>query len=211
MVIDQVNQACGYVQDDELRPFDSPTCLLASYDDLRARDRALPEKVYFASFEDGNWLSRESTWFLLTTHHRTVMGSGVLCFASQAAADAFREHPDEKITDWAGFRTAKGEPDKILEVLVDDIHMSPELVEVDKGDLVLWKMTGDQLEHDLEITIKGYPEAGVVTVPADGTEVSFRILATRPGSGFPVVRSGGEVFLGRLRVSGAHTLDEEAM
>ena len=37
MVIDDVNQAAGWIQDGEFVPFDSPGCLLARYEALRDR------------------------------------------------------------------------------------------------------------------------------------------------------------------------------
>ena len=40
--------------------------------------------------------------------------------------------------------------------------------------------------------------------------VSFRLLASRPGSGFPVVDTGTDEVLGVVVVRGAHTADEEA-
>ena len=54
--------------------------------------------------------------FLLTSHRPTVMGSGVLCFGDPAAAEAAREHDDEIVTDWLGYRTARGAPDREVEV-----------------------------------------------------------------------------------------------
>jgi len=72
-------------------------------------------------------------------------------------------------------------------------------------------MKGDALTEDLTIAVTGYPETGEVTVPASGEEVGLRILALRPGSGFPVIDVSGGRALGRVKVSGAHTLDEEEM
>ena len=87
----------------------------------------------------------------------------------------------------------------------------PEIVTATKGELLSWRVQAVGLAEDLNVSIKGYPEIGRVTVPANGAEVSFRLLALRPGAGFPVVRSESEEPLGRLSVTGAHTADEEAM
>ena len=211
MVIDQVNQACGYIESGELVVFDAPSCLLGSYQEQATLDRTAPEQIYFADYRDGTWHPAQSTAFLLSDHIPTVMNSRVICLSSSEAAEAMRQYPDEEVTDWIGFRTSRGTPDKILEVIFDATSMIPEVVEVDKGDLVLWQVKGAKLEDDLTISITGYPEAGATTVPATGEEVSFRLLALRPGSGFPVIESPGGSALGRLSVTGAHTLDEEEM
>jgi hypothetical protein len=41
MVIDQVNQACGYVREGSFVPFDSPGCLLRTYQALPKQERPL--------------------------------------------------------------------------------------------------------------------------------------------------------------------------
>lgn len=209
MLIDQVNQACGYIEEGELVVFDAPGCLLGSYDEKRTKGTPVPDQVFFSDFEDGKWHSAQSTAFLLTDHLATVMESRVICFGSFEAAEGMRKHVDEKVTDWLGYRTARGNPNKVLEIVFDATAMVPDLVEVVKGDLVLLKVKGERLEHDLTIAITGYPEAASITVPASGGEVDFRFLAVRPGSGFPVIDTQSGNFLGRVRVSGAHTFDEE--
>lgn len=211
MVIDQVNQASGFIQNGELVTFDSPGCLLASYEGLRTQGEALPEEVFFVDYHQGTWHPAQETAFLLTEHIPTVMNSGVVCFGSTEAAQAMMQHDNEKVTDWIGYRTSRGVPDKEVEVSFGLSGMSPEVVEVEKGELVIWRATGIDLAEDMRITLKGYPEVGSITVPATGEEVSFRLMALRPGAGFPVVETESGKALGRMRVSGAHTLDEEEM
>ncbi|HUV12375.1 MAG TPA: hypothetical protein VMY18_01965 [Acidobacteriota bacterium] len=211
MVIDQVKQACGYIESGEQVTFDSPGCLLVSYEQLRTQGEPLPEEVFFVDYHAGTWHSAQTTAFLMTEHIPTVMNAGVVCFATAEAAEAMKEHASEEVTDWIGFRTARGIPDREVEVTIDPNGMSPESIDVSKGELVLWRVSGNNLTEDLEITVKGYPEAEAIIVPATGEEVSFRIMATRPGTGFPVIETGSGKSLGRMRVSGAHTLDEEAM
>lgn len=211
MVIDKVNEACGYLEDGELVTFDSPGCLLRSCDQKRAEGLPVPEQIFFADYGDGSWHPAQSAAFLLTDHVPTVMNARVLSFGSSEAAEAIRQHPDERVTDWKGYRTARGEPDTVKEIVFGATSMLPEVVEVSKGDLVLWKVTGDQLEDNLQISVEGYPEVGIITIPATGEEVSCRFLALRPGMGFPVIKAQTREALGRLKVQGAHTLDEEAM
>jgi len=211
MVIDQTEQACGYVADGEFVTFDSPTCLLKSYEARGRAGYALPGEIYFADYGDSSLHVAEEVTFLLTDHVPTVMESGALCFASREAAEAAREHEDELLTDWQGFRVARGVPDRVLEVRFDAEGMVPEVVESAKGELLLWKVRAGGLESDISVSIKGYPEVGTVIVPASGDEVVFRMKAMRPGAGFPVVRTDTGEALGALKVIGAHTPDEEAL
>jgi len=211
MVINNVNQACGYIEDGELVVFDAPVCLLGSYEEFQKRGVPAPSQVFFADHRDGKWHSADSTAFLLTTQIPTVMESGVVCYGSSEAAEAARSHPEERVTDWVGYQTTRGTPTVIAIVVFGADGMLPEMIEVVKGDLVLWKVKCDQLENDLLISITGYDEVGSITIPASGEEVSFRLLAFRPGSGFPVINAQSGKALGRMRVSGAHTLDEEEM
>jgi hypothetical protein len=211
MVIDKVNQACGFVEGGEFLTFDSPGCLLEAYNQRRSTGMPLPAKIYFADYHDSSLHPAESTTFLLTEQISTVMDSRVLTFSSRAGASQVQSHPDEKLTNWIGYRTARGRPNRTVKVTFHRSEMSPEVVLVDKGDLVLLELFGNGLEADLEIEIAGYPEIEAVTVPATGEKVELRMLAQRPGDGFPViVRNSGEA-LGRVRVTGPHTLDEEEM
>jgi hypothetical protein len=210
MVIDQPGQACGYFSDGEFVTFDSPACLLRSYEALRKTGTEPLPGVHVADYVSAAMHPAETSAFLLTDHRPTVMNGGVLCFADRAAAEAQRKHEDEVVTDWAGFRTARGEPDRVLEVSFGPTGMVPEIVEAAKGELVLWRAQGSGLERDLVIAVKGYPEVGSVVLPASGEPVVFRLRAERPGAGFPVVGDEGKP-LGMLKVSGAHTADEEAL
>jgi hypothetical protein len=212
MVIDQTNQAAGYLLGGEFETFDSPACLLQGYEALRKQGESLPETILFADYRDGALHPAEATSFLMTDHVPTVMNGRVICFGDGAAAVAARSHDDEIVTDWAGYRTARGEPDREVEVSFAGGVMSPEVVTADKGEIVEWRATGIGLTEDMTIMVKGYPELGEVVVPASGEEVVFRLMASRPGAGFPVVESGsdGEP-LGMMKVAGAHTTDEEAM
>ena len=211
MVIDQPNQACGWIRDGEFVPFDSPACLLADFDDLRRSGQAPPQGIYFADYDSGEFVTGDTAAFLLTDHIPTVMNGRVLCFATTTAAQAAKHHDDEIVTDWMGYRRLRGEPDIVVDTVFGGDGMEPEVVMVAKGELVLWRAAVDGLDEDLEWTIKGYPEVGPVMVPADGGAVDVRFFATRPGAGFPIERVAGGEPLGMLKVSGPHTMDEAAL
>jgi hypothetical protein len=146
--------------------------------------------------------------FLLTSHQPTVMGSGAIAFGSEAAARQVREHDDETITDWTGYRTARGTPDREVEVTFGPAGMLPDRVELEKGELVVWTARNAAEDGELALAIKGYPELEPVRVAAGEGPVSFRLLASRPGSGFPVVESVSGEVLGMVVVRGPHTADE---
>jgi hypothetical protein len=210
MVIDEVNQAAGWIEGRRFVTFDSPFCLLERYEARRKSGQPLPTAVYFADYEDGTFHRAEETTFLLTSHRPTVMQSGVLAFGSRAAAQRVREHEDETLTDWLGFLTVRGEPDREVDVSLGAEGLSPERVEVEKGELLVWKVRSTLEEGERTIAIRGYPELEPVPIAPGDDATSFRLLAVRPGSGFPIVdEETGEV-LGSMVVRGPHTADEEA-
>ncbi len=210
MVIDQPNQACGWIREGEFVPFDSPACLLADFDDLRRSGQTPPHGIFFVDYDSGAFVISGETAFLLTDHIPTVMNGRVLCFATTAAAEAARGHDDEVVTDWMGYRRLRGQADVVIDTVFGGDGMEPEVVAVAKGQLVLLRAAGDSLEEDLEWTIKGYPEVGPVIVPVDGGAVDVRFFASRPGAGFPIEMVAGGEPLGMLKVSGPHTMDEAA-
>lgn len=210
MIIEEVNQAAGWIQDGEFVPFDSPGCLLARYEALRESGKPLPEELFFADYRNSFFRPAAAVTFLLTSHRPTVMGSGALAFGDRSAAEAAREHEDERLTDWTGYRTARGTPDREVEVSFGPDGMVPDRVEVDKGELVAWTAQNVAEEDERVIAVTGYPELEPVRIAAGGEAVSFRLLASRPGSGFPVVDVGTNEVLGVVVVRGPHTADEEA-
>ena len=210
MVIDQVNQAAGWIQDGEFVTFDSPACLLARYEKLRKSGEPLPEDLFFADYQNSFFHPAAAVTFLLTSQRPTVMGSGALAFGDTSAAEAVHEHDDEVVTNWIGYRTARGTPDREVEVTLGPDGMVPDRVEVEKGELVAWMAHSAAEEGELVVAIKGYPELEPVRIAAGDEPVSFRLLATRPGSGFPIVETGADETLGVLVVRGPHTADEEA-
>ncbi len=208
MVIDQVNQAAGFVSGNDFITFDSPACLLRYLESMSKGERPQPADIYFADYRDGSFHSAEQARFLLTSHIPTVMNGNVVVFSDAEAAMGSREHPDEVVADWIGYRTERGTPDLVLDVVFGPSGMEPEMIEADKDDLVLLRVMGTGLAEDLDLSIRGYPEAGSLTVPASGEVVEVRFLASKPGTGFPIGAVGSDP-MGVLRVTGAHTADEE--
>jgi len=209
MVINTVNQACGYYSDGEFIPFDSPGCLLYSYDEIKKQERAIPSKIYFADYVTAKLLPADSISFLLTDHIHTVMNAGVLCFANKDSAESYRRYPDEKITGWTGYQVLRGTPDKIVEATISPKGMNPEVVILNKNEIVEWIFQGQDLKDELHVKLKGYEELGEILIPSDGEKVKLRMLANRPGAGFPFINSKDESIIGMVKVSGAHTHDEE--
>jgi len=211
MVIDRVNEACGWVYDGDFVSFCSPGCLRAKSDARRRSEEPLPQPIVFADYRDGGFTASEDTSFLLTDHVPTVMNARVICFSSVDAANEMRQHDDEIVTDWIGYRIRRGEPDRVIKTVFTPGGMDPEAVTVSLGDIVLWRVSGNGLDEDLVWAIKGYPEVGRTIVPAAGDAVEIRFMATRPGAGFPIEDPDVGQPLGMLKVSGAHTADEAAL
>jgi hypothetical protein len=210
MVIDRVNEAAGWIEGGEFVPFCSPGCLLAEHDAHRKSGQAPPAAVFFADYRDGTFSPAAETALLLTDHVPTVMNARVICFNSVAAAEDMRQHDDEIVTDWMGYREHRGEPDTVIETVFGPGGMDPQVVTAAKGDIVLWRATGEALEEDLSWIIKGYPEVEPPIVAAAGDPTELRFMATRPGAGFPIEDPASGAALGMLKVSGAHTADEAA-
>jgi hypothetical protein len=210
MVIDDANKAAGWIEDGEFVTFDSPGCLLAQREERRKAGETVPEELFFAGYEDGFLHPAATVAFLLTSHLPTAMGSGAVTFGSRSAAEAAREYEDEVLTDWVGYRTARGTPDREVEVSFGPDGMVPSRVEVEKGELVAWAVRNTAEDGELSVSIKGYPEVDPVRVTAGAGPTVFRVLATRPGSGFPIVEGESGAVLGTLVVRGPHTADEEA-
>ena len=211
MVIDQTNQACGFVDGIEFKPFDSPGCLLRQIDNLKRNGLGLPTEIFFADFEGSGLHSSGITTFLLTDHLPTVMNGRVLTFSNENAAREMSKFPDEVITNFKGYITQRGNPDMRIRVELKSDSISPDVISVEKGDIVEWVYIGKNIESDVKIRIQGYEELGEINVPAGEEPVRIRMLAEHPGSGFPIIRVSDGKALGMLKVSGAHTKEEESM
>jgi hypothetical protein len=211
MVISQTNQAAATVQDGDFHTFCNPLCLLkdlAKHGSRPGTDRA---RFLFADFETGSLMGADTTYFLLTENLTTVMRSGVLCFGSEAQALSYQRAAQEVVTDWRGFWVKRGTPHKTIQVILEKSGLSPEVIVVDKNDIVELILTNDNPTRGYTFTIKGYEEVGVISLP-DGTEkVRVRFLANKPGIGFPIINHENKSSVGMLRVLGAHTADEETL
>ena len=211
MIIDQTNQACGFVEQGEFKPFDSPGCLLRQLDEMKKENQAFPTEIYFADYKAGALFPQKLTTFLLTDHIPTVMNGRVLTFATKEDAQQMSKFPDEVITDFQGYLTLRGRPDKRVMIELHEESIFPEVVSVSKGDIVEWSCISTNSKTDVKFRIQGYEEIGEIVVPTGGEIVRIRMLAERPGSGFPIMRTSDGKVLGMLKVSGAHTKDEESM
>lgn len=113
--------------------------------------------------------------------------------------------------DWSGLRTLRGEVDLFVEVILTPSRLVPEILEFEKGQLVELSIRGQDLSEDTTVTLRGYEELGEFVVPASGEPVTTRMLALRPGAGFPLILVGTDVTVGQVRIRGAHTADEAAL
>lgn len=209
MVIDTAGQACVYSVDRESHTFCSPGCLLQDYEKRRREGRPAPDAIRFADYGTGELYPVDDVTFMLTEHLPTVMGWGVVGFGSEERALGHRQYVDEVLVDWMGLRRLRGVIDRTIELTVTKEGLVPEIVELTKNELVEWILRGQGLTADLVLTVRGYEELGQIAVGAAGEPVSVRMLAARPGAGFPIVRIPDGAVLGQVRVTGSHTADEE--
>lgn len=211
MVIDKQREAGIYEVDKDFRTFCSPGCLLKSYEQRRKKGESPPDRIFFADYETGDLAPVEAVNFLLTDHRPTTMGWGIAAFTDSTRTEAQPQHEDEAWVDWVGLRTLRGDPDRELSWVLGPSGFDPRVMQVRKGELVEWAFEGRGLEEDQRVELRGYGEFGVVVIPAAGPPVKVRLLATRPGEGFALVSVPEGETLGRLRVEGPHTPDEEQM
>ncbi len=211
MVISQVNQGCGYISNNEFKTFCSPTCLLNKYQSTEKPGRPAATQVYFADYPTTDLLQADSVMFLLTKHITTVMNSGVLTFKEVDIASSFSKHEDEIITNWRGFQMIRGKADKKVEVHVSPEGIKPQVILLSKDDIVEWIFMPTEPGFRDSIQLKGYEEMTNIEIPAGGESVVIRMLADKPGEGFPIIRLSDNSTLGMVKVIGAHTSDEEVM
>jgi hypothetical protein len=210
MVISQVNQACGYFHENEFVPFCSPGCLLREYEKLKKQGGATAKKVYFVDYPGRQFIPSDSTYFLLTEHIATVMNSGALCFKSENSAQSHKKYSDEIITDWNGYQLLRGTPDRIVNITVTPEGMEPEVVVLNKNEIIEWVFQSKDRHTDEVFQLKGYEELGDIILPGGGEPVKLRMRADKPGAGFPFIRVKDKTPVGMVKVTGAHTSDEEA-
>lgn len=209
MTIPEANQACAFTVDKEEHLFCSPGCLLKEHEARRRAKRPAPDSFFFADHESAVSVPGETAVFLLTERIPTVMDWGILAFSDRAQALGLAEE-DDQVIDWLGLRTLRGDVDRSIEVTVTPEGLEPEVVELQKGELVEWVVGGRNLNGDLSLALRGYEELGEIAVAASGEPVSRRMLAVRPGDGFPFIRTDSGTVIGQVRIRGAHTADEAA-
>jgi hypothetical protein len=153
----------------------------------------------------------DSIDFLISGHITTVMNAGVISFKKDGPASSYKKYDDELITDWRGLQLAKGKPDRKVDVIVSAEGVIPDVTILNKDELVEWTFTPEDGFTEHLIFLKGYEEMKLIGIKAGGASVKVRMLADKPGAGFPFVRISDNQIVGMVKVTGAHTNDEEAM
>ena len=178
---------------------------------MRTQKQTLPDRIYFGDYLGSGLHPADSTAFQLTRHIPSVMGWGIIGFAGREAAIEHKSREDERVVDWIGLRTQRGTVDRKVSIALTSAGMVPYVVELEKGELVECAIEGRDLDRDVTIRLRGYEEVGDIRIPQSGETVLVRILATKPGAGFPFVDTGSGDVLGQVRVTGSHTREEEDM
>jgi hypothetical protein len=211
MVITQMNQACGFFYDNNFLTFCSPTCLLADYEYLNKEKTINNSKIYFTDFETRLFVRSDSTFFLFTKSVPTVMNSGILCFRSKERAQILKNHPEDHLKDWRKYRILAGTPDRIIKVKLSNKLMTPGVLVFKKNEIIQIEVENFSQIINPRFFIKGYEEVGNFKFPEGESFLIFRMMADKPGSGFPIMMEGIDQPIGMIKVLGAHTMDEEVM
>lgn len=210
MTISEANQACAFTVDKEPYRFCSPGCLLKHHEARRRAGETPPDELYFSDYETGEKIGDGAVVFLFSNRYPNTMDWGILSFAERKRAVAYGE-PGEKVVAWLELQTLRGELDRSVELTVTSSGIEPGVIQIQKGQLVEWVLRTQGLDTDIAVTLRGYEhQLGAIALPASGEPVWQRMMADRPGEGFPFVRLDNDEILGLVRIRGAHTADEAA-
>ncbi|MFC2150788.1 nitrous oxide reductase accessory protein NosL [Calditrichota bacterium] len=211
MVIDQQNQSCGYFKADEFLTFDSPQCLLNYYN---VKERLGPDAInraYFADYLSSQLHPVDSVYFMLTVNIPTVMNSKCLSFNSKETALNFRRDPTDLILSWREYWIEKSKVQKSIELRITDSTIIPDIVSLDKGDLVDLIFHNEKIDENVSLIIQGYENLGLIKLSSSIEEFRLRFYAEKPGAGFPIMNTNTSKVIGAIKVTGAHTDDEAVM
>ena len=211
MVISETNQACGFFQENEFKPFCSPACLLKDYHELRNKYTIGNDQIYFTDYDKKTFVQSDSTFFLMTKTLPTVMNSGVLTFDSEAVAQQLLQQSDETVISWMKYQVIGGTPDKTINAVLQNNKIDPDVFTFDKNQIIQLDIKNVDKIDDRLLRIKGYEKYGPFRFMKNEEVLRIRLMADKPGSGFPILLDGIEQPLGMIKVSGSHTQDEEVM
>ena len=82
---------------------------------------------------------------------------------------------------------------------------------LNKNEFVEFQLKIEEGQIQDNVYIKGYEEFGNFEFTNEKSIQKLRIIATKPGAGFPIVTDTDEQVLGMIKVLGSHTADEEVM
>jgi hypothetical protein len=211
MVITQLDQACGFVQDETFHPFDSPVCLIKTLDSNKKAGKGLPVSVYFSDYLTSRLLAADSVSFLMTRGIATVMNSGVLCFADKDSARSYQKSLQDRVVGWTEYQALQRNPDKVLDITLSPTGLQPETTVLNKNEIVEWRFRGENLTSDVILRLQGYEELGDIPVAASGDVYTLRMFADKPGVGFAFLSGDRQTPVGMVKVMGGHTIEEEEM
>ena len=211
MVISQTNQACGFFLDNNFVTFCSPPCLLSEFEYQKKDKRINPNHVFFTDYESKKFVRSDSSYFLFTNSIPTVMNSGVICFRSMENAENLKSNQHDIVTDWKKYQIIVGTPDKIIRLKFSKNYLEPNVLVFNKNEIIHVEIENLDQHIKPNISIKGYEDIGNFTFLEDDSILTIKILADKPGSGFPIMMEGVDQPIGMIKVKGPHTLDEEAI
>ncbi len=205
MVIDQPKEAAGIMAGGEFYPFCNPICMIHEVNRLKV-NRVKADKIYLSDYEAGGLIPAAGSTFFVG-RIQTVMNYGVVAFADRVVAESLAKSYSGELFSYNEFRSRFENPNKIytLEIAADGI--SPAKILADKNDVILLKLNYN-LDRDDELIIRGYQHIKPVKLVLGESPVELKLVADKPGAGFPMELRSHSGISGRLVVQGAHTTEE---
>ena len=139
------------------------------------------------------------------------MNSGVLCFKYSNQAEVLKSQSDELITNWKKYQVLTGTPDKIIKIKLSNNLMDPGILVFNKNEIIQLEFEIIGQFNAVQISIKGYEDVGKLIFPKGESTMTIKMIADKPGAGFPILMDGNDQPIGMIKVLGAHTMDEEVM
>ena len=205
MVIDRPTEAAGLMVNDEFVPFCNPICLMHMVNQLK-NGQQKPTQIWVSDYSNGTLIPLEKSTFFIG-RIPTIMNYGVVAFLNREDAEALGKQYNGSIIDHLEFRAQFENPDKTFTVELNDRGMTPEKLLVEKGN-VLQITIKYNLSESNQLSIRGYDNLSPIELPSEKTRTSFKMVADKPGAGFPIVFRNNNQIIGQLIVLGSHTKEE---
>lgn len=192
-----------------VKKFDDVICMVRHFDSAKTPEAATGDDIrayFIKDYDTKEWLDAKKANFV-KANVVTPMGSGTVAFGERERAVRFAQQYQAKLLSFDDLWGVFSLPSAEREVTIKNHVMKPEVVSVKFGDLVEIRLKVED-EKEYKVAIKGYGNDGVFPSASKGHPALLRLKAERPGTDFAFVDRQTIKELGRLRVEGAHFMEE---